>query len=140
MVALKIEDIKTCTEKLFLGEDFDSFLIREANIVTFNSFTINGHIRKGYYTSQELEEKQMEHLSYWKMLRPFCFSLIKGKRLPESFSHYPSDAGTWNQQILRKQRACGFGRYGTGSVYEHPVRRRHNVSNNRCIFEHFYAG
>ena len=86
MVALKIEDIKTCTAKLFFGEDFDSFLMREANIVTFNSFTIDGHIRKGYYTSQELEEKQMEHLSYWKILRPFCFSLIKGKRLPESFS------------------------------------------------------
>lgn len=86
MVALKIEDIKTCTAKLFLGEEFDSFLMREAQIVTFNSFTIDGHIRKGYYTSQELEEKQMEHLSYWKALRPFCFSLIKGKRLPERFS------------------------------------------------------
>lgn len=86
MVALKIEDIKTCTAKLFLGEEFDSFLVREAQIVTFNSFTIDGHIRKGYYTGQELEEKQMERLSYWKVLRPFCFSLIKGKRLPERFS------------------------------------------------------
>lgn len=85
MVALKIEDIKTCTAKLFLGEEFDSFLIREAKIVTFNSFHIDGHIRKGYYTSQELEENQMESLSCWKALRPFCFSLIKGKRLPESF-------------------------------------------------------
>ncbi|MFR1833880.1 MAG: DUF5721 family protein [Lachnospiraceae bacterium] len=85
MVALKIEDIKTCTAKLFLGEEFDSFLVREAKIVTFNSFHIDGHIRKGYYTSQELEENQMESLSFWKTLRPFCFSLIKGKRLPESF-------------------------------------------------------
>ena len=44
MVALKIEDIKTCTAKLFLGGEFDSFLVREASIVTFNRFTIDGHV------------------------------------------------------------------------------------------------
>lgn len=86
MVALKIEDIKMFTAKLFLGEDFDPFLVREANIVTFNSFTIDGHIRQGYYTEEELEEQRIEALSSWRALRPICFSLIKGKKLPGSFS------------------------------------------------------
>ena len=27
----------------------------------------------------------MEELSSWKMIRPYCFSLIKGKKLPGSF-------------------------------------------------------
>ncbi|MBQ7795832.1 MAG: hypothetical protein IJ374_04655 [Lachnospiraceae bacterium] len=85
MVALKIEEQKTFTSGLFLGELFDRFLVREANIITFNSFTIDGHVRHGYYSDEELEENQIEEFSAWKAIKPFCFSLIKGKRLPESF-------------------------------------------------------
>ena len=47
MIALKIEDLKTFTAQLFMGETFDHWLVREANIVTFNSFTIDGRIRQG---------------------------------------------------------------------------------------------
>ena len=85
MVALKIEEQKTFTSGLFLGELFDRYLVREANIITFNSFTIDGRTRHGYYSDEELEENQIEEFSAWKVLKPFCFSLIKGKRLPESF-------------------------------------------------------
>lgn len=85
MIALKIEDIRQFTSKLFVGETFDNFLVKEATIVTFNSFMINGHIRKGYYSEQEQEDRGIEDLSSWGVLRPICFSLIKGKRLPESF-------------------------------------------------------
>ena len=45
MVALRIEDMKVFTKKLFIGETFDRFLVREASIVTFNSFTIDGRVR-----------------------------------------------------------------------------------------------
>lgn len=33
-----------------------------------------------------MPEGQIEEYSTWKTLRPFCFSLIKGKKLPERFS------------------------------------------------------
>ena len=79
MIALKVEDVKTFTSKLFLKEDFDSFLVKEVNIVTYNNFSIDGHIRQGYYTDEELEENQIEFFSSWKVLRPVCFSLIKEK-------------------------------------------------------------
>lgn len=85
MVALKIEDLKAFTSKLFIGETFDTFLTKEVTIVTYNTFTIDGHIRQGYYSEEELEEKKIEEMSSWKVLKPFCFSLIKGSRLPESF-------------------------------------------------------
>ena len=85
MIALKIEDMKQFTARLFMGETFDHFLIREAEIITFNVFTIDGHIRQGYYSEEELEENQLEELSSWKMIRQYCFSLIKGKKLPGSF-------------------------------------------------------
>ena len=73
MIALKAEDVKTFTSKLFLKEDFDSFLVKEVNIVTYHNFTIDGHIRQGYYTNEELEENRIESFSSWKVLRPVCF-------------------------------------------------------------------
>ena len=85
MVALKVEDVRAFTSKLFVKEDFDGFLVKEITIVTFNSFTIEGHIKQGYYSEEELEEKQIGDFSSWKMLKPICFSLIKGKKLPGSF-------------------------------------------------------
>lgn len=85
MIALKVEDVKSFTSKLFVKEEFDAFLVKEVLIVTYNSFTIDGRIRQGYYTKEELEEEGKEEYSSWKMLRPFCFSLIKGKKLPEKF-------------------------------------------------------
>ena len=85
MVALKMEDLKTFTAQLFVGEIFDNWLVREANIITFNTFTIDGHIRQGYYSERELEEGKIEELSSWRVLKPVCYSLIKGKKLPESF-------------------------------------------------------
>lgn len=86
MIALQIEDLKQFTKKLFLQETFDNFLVKEVNIVTYNSFTIDGHIRHGFYSAEELEENRIEELSAWRALRPFCFSIIKGNKLPLSFS------------------------------------------------------
>ncbi|WP_077609412.1 DUF5721 family protein [Clostridium sp. Marseille-P2415] len=85
MIALRIEDIKPFTSKLFVGEVFDRFLVKEASISTFNTFTIDGTIRPGYYSREEIEEKKIGDLSAWAMMKPFCFSLIKGKKLPGCF-------------------------------------------------------
>ena len=49
MIALRAEDVRTFTSKLFVKEDFDQFLVKEIEIVTFNRFTIDGHIRQGYF-------------------------------------------------------------------------------------------
>lgn len=85
MVALKIEDAKAFTNGLFVGNLFDAFLLREAEITTYNRFTIDGRISRGYYSEEERAEKGLEDYSFWSTIRPICFSLIKGKRLPESF-------------------------------------------------------
>ena len=86
MIACNICDIKLFTQKLFIGETFDRFLLKEAEIVTFNTFSIDGRVHKSFYSEEELTEGQIEDYSSWKTLRPFCFSLIKGKKLPERFS------------------------------------------------------
>ena len=70
MTALKVEDIRQFTSSLFIGAMFDRFLIREAEIVTFNTFHIDGKVRKEYYTEQELEEKHIGSLSLWEAVKP----------------------------------------------------------------------
>lgn len=69
---------------LLASKCFDAFLLEEAVIATFNTFHIDGHIVKDFYTSAEQSEIT-DDFSLWKDIRPFCFQLIKGKKTPVSF-------------------------------------------------------
>ena len=57
--------------QLLMTETFDRFSFIEGEIVTFNTFKLDGYLQKEY--------------SRWEDVREFCFSLIKGKRTPLSF-------------------------------------------------------
>lgn len=85
MISVKIEDIKSFTSKLFVGEVFDHFLVKEVSVSTYNTFTIDGTIKNGYYSKEEMEEQGIGVYSTWTALKPFSFSMVKGKRLPTSF-------------------------------------------------------
>ena len=87
MLALKITDIRDFTNKLFIGEVFDKFCLSEASITTFNTFTIDGRLQRDFFDTDSLN-KLTEHgrtHSLWKEIRPFCWSVIRGKRTPLSF-------------------------------------------------------
>lgn len=129
MVALRIADLKLFTKKLFIGETFDRFLVREAVIVTFNSFTIDGKVRKGFYSDEEIEEGKIEDYSDWKRLRPFCFSLIKGNKLPESFA-IVFRLPTGNTEQFLKDRSSSWLPEQVGGLYIN-VRYEDNVLS--CI-------
>lgn len=64
--------------KLLGSSAFDDFLLEEATIKTFNTFTINGRIIPEFYDDYEFGYE----FSSWKDLKPVCFDLIKGKQLP----------------------------------------------------------
>lgn len=66
---------------LLLMETFDHFLFIEGEITTFNKFSIDGYLQKEFF---EKEETHLE-FAFWKQVREFCFSLIKGKRTPLNF-------------------------------------------------------
>ena len=140
MIALKIEDLKTFTAQLFMGETFDHWLVREANIVTFNSFTIDGRIRQGYYSDEELETNRIEELSSWKTLRPFCYSLIRGRKLPESFQITLQLSPEENEKFIRRVKPDLPGRPGGGPVLKHPLRKPRGGLCDRNFPEDFYAG
>ena len=83
MIALQIKITKNIMNLLLASEYFDSFLVEEATITTFNTFNIDGHIVKDFFTDDELEN--MPTFSSWREVRPICFQLIKGKKTPAGF-------------------------------------------------------
>lgn len=87
MKAYRITDLKDFMNKLLLSESFDCFLLEEGTIVTYNTFEIDGHIRKDFYTKEEQEDSFLcpYDFSLWRDMRPLCFQLIKGKRTPLNF-------------------------------------------------------
>lgn len=87
MISLKITNIKQFMGKLLASEAFDSFMLEEAVISTYNTFTIDGHQNRNFYNTEEWEDKEIRpyEFSTWKQIRPICYSLIKGKHTPCAF-------------------------------------------------------
>lgn len=81
MIAIKLNNTKNFMSHLLLSDTFDHFLFIEGEIITFNTFKIDGYMQKAFF---EAEETVPEYSS-WKSIRDFCFSIIKGKRTPLSF-------------------------------------------------------
>ena len=87
MIAIKINNKKEFMSKLLVSELFDTFLVEEATIDTFNTFHIDGSLHRDFYKNDPdyIEESFTETLSNWEQLKPICYSLIKGKRTPLGF-------------------------------------------------------
>ena len=81
MIVLNLK-AKNCMSHLLLKPTFDEFSLIEGEITTFNKFSFDGYIHKDFY-----EEALENEFSYWKDLREFCFSIIKGKRTPLNFKY-----------------------------------------------------
>lgn len=86
MISFKIEHTKDFMNKLLLQEAFDAFLVKEANISTFQTLHIDGSRNKSFYTTEELEElgPDMDFVR-WSEIKALCFQAIKGKKTPLSF-------------------------------------------------------
>lgn len=84
MIALQILDIKAFMNQLLITDTFDHFRVLEAAVTTYSTFLIDGHLKKEYYSNDELEILELEQQTYaaWNQVKPFCFSLIKGKKTP----------------------------------------------------------
>lgn len=97
MIALQITNIKQFMGKLLTSEVFDRFLLAEASISTYNTFVIDGHQNRDFYTNEEWEDPMVRpyEFSTWRQIRPICFSLIKGTHTPAAFRfilHLPPES------------------------------------------------
>jgi len=87
MIINNYDNIKVFMNNLLLKETFDSFLVSEIKIVTDNTYLIDGHINKNYYDTNEYNDMGCPVMSEWKNLKPLCYNLIKGNKLPLSMNY-----------------------------------------------------
>ena len=87
MIALKIQDLKDFMSKLLIGTSFDTFWLSEASVTTSVTYTIDGSLHPEFFDTTENEVLAGEHRSYalWRDMKPFCFSIMKGKKTPLHF-------------------------------------------------------
>jgi len=85
MRSIIIEDVKSFMSDLLVGNNFDEYLVTEVSISTYNTFNIDGHINRNFFSEEEYNELAEKEASSWKDLKPTCFELIKGKKTPTKF-------------------------------------------------------
>lgn len=86
MISIKLTETKKFMSQLLLSDAFDNFLLIEGEIVTFNTFRIDGYIQREFFSSESMDDPEaIPEYSSWKQLRNYCFSIIKGKQTPLSF-------------------------------------------------------
>lgn len=87
MIAIQIKSTRQIMNALLTSELFDFFRTESVSLTTFNTFHIDGHIEKSFFTQEETDALggTLPEFSGWKEIRPVCFSLIKGKKTPVSF-------------------------------------------------------
>lgn len=130
MIALKLTNVKACMSHLLLMDTFDSFLLIEGEIMTFNTFKIDGFIQKNFYTSEELEQMgTLPEYAYWKQLREYCFSLIKGKKTPLGF-RFVFSLSTKNIARLIEQNKLGLNADDIQGLY---LNLRYDSTGLQCI-------
>lgn len=81
MLALQIQDIKSFMSRLLLQDTFDTFLLKEAQITTSVTHTIDGRLHKDFFDEPDFPDDCIA----WKEIKSFCFSVIRGKRTPLHF-------------------------------------------------------
>lgn len=87
MLALSIIDIKAFMNQLLIGNTFDSFEVTETVITTFNTFTIDGKLHRDFFDTDtcDILDQSGTVYSLWKEIKPYCYSIIRGKRTPLYF-------------------------------------------------------
>lgn len=87
MIALQMLDIKDFMSKLLIGNAFDPFWLSEASITTSVTYTLDGALHPDFFDTEEKEALDAEGRTYalWRDLKPFCFSIMKGKKTPLHF-------------------------------------------------------
>lgn len=103
MLALKINDIKDFMNQLLIGETFDHFEMVETSITTFNTFSIDGNLRRDFFdtnTCTILDQKEISY-SFWKEVKPYCFSVMRGKRTPLHFKIIFRLPGAQTRSVLQ---------------------------------------
>lgn len=105
MLALTIEDKKTFTHELLVGDLFDRFLCCKVVLHHNVDYVIDGHYNPSFFDSEEQENRKQQVYASWTELKPLVFQIIKGKRLPEGFQIVLAASAESIEKLLQK---CPF--------------------------------
>ncbi len=103
---------KTCMNQLLLTDSFDHYLFIDGEITTFNTFHIDGFLHKEFF-----DEEPDETYSSWKDVRPFCLSIIRGKRSPLNFKIILSLNQTDIAAFLTREGITGYDPADINGLY-----------------------
>ena len=109
MIALSIIDVKDFMNKLLIGEVFDRFFLVEASVTTFNTFTIDGRLQQDFFDTDTVAMHKSNSIEYslWRDVKPYCFSVIRGRRTPLNFRIVLQLSHKQTQQILNPSFPVG---------------------------------
>ncbi len=82
MICLRIKNIKDFMQKFLMSAAFADFLLVEARVDTCVSYSVDGRIRRDFYTKEELEAQEIREFADWESVRPQIVQAVKGKRTP----------------------------------------------------------
>jgi len=113
MRLFEIEQVKAFTSQLFAGEEFDDFLLYEAQFSTSATFTIDGRVNEPFVGEEQMQLPDFrEGFVTWRKLKKICFEIIKGRKVPQQFKVVlklsekqtgsflrEKDAASWKEQI-----------------------------------------
>lgn len=85
MISENITNVKGFMSRLLIGTEFDTFLATDVSITTYNTFTIDGHVQKDFFTKEEIDNNTIPNISEWSTLKPLCYQIIKGTKTPLRF-------------------------------------------------------
>ena len=104
MKAYQIKEVKNFMGRLLGTDAFDAFLLAEASVTTYNTFIIDGHMEKAFFTGDVNDDSSLPpyEFSEWKTIRSLCFDLIKGKRTPVGFKFVLHLKPELTERILTK--------------------------------------
>ncbi len=86
MLALQISSTKQFMNHLLTGDTFSSFLLENATVTTFNTFTIDGRVHPEFFTDSDTRTDAQKNnvFSEYLSLRDHLYSVVKGSRTPLS--------------------------------------------------------
>lgn len=124
MIILNLK-AKNCMSHLLLKPTFDKFSFIEGEVTTYNTFKVDGFIRKDFY-----EEPPEQTYSSWARLREFFFQIIRGKRTPLSFKFILSLPEASFEDFLKETGITGMTSENIQGLY---LNLKYDGTNLQCV-------
>ena len=120
MKNIEIDNIRKFTSALFVGDTFDDFRVTEASFSTLVNISIDGHINREFLGDEAEDQEAADGAVAWKDIKPLCYEIIKGQRVPLRFKVVFMMSADQTAQIIQSSNVNGLFlnvRFEEGRLY-----------------------